>query len=85
MSVYGLIKHYTCVMVWYYRLTIWPGFVTSILQYESSTMLCLDVSHKVLRNETVLDFMGSLRQKYGDQCFVDVCTKELVGVIVLTK
>nr|QWT68870.1 piwi-like RNA-mediated gene silencing protein [Cyprinus carpio] len=40
-----------------HRLTIWPGFVTTILQYESSIMLCTDVSHKVLRSETVLDFM----------------------------
>ncbi|XP_053507651.1 piwi-like protein 1 isoform X2 [Ictalurus furcatus] len=68
-----------------HRLTIWPGFVTSILQYESSIMLCLDVSHKVLRSETVLDFMGNLRHQCGDQRFVDICTKELVGVIVLTK
>ncbi|GAA6087858.1 piwi-like protein 1 isoform X1 [Tachysurus ichikawai] len=68
-----------------HRLTIWPGFVTNILQYESSIMLCLDVSHKVLRSETVLDFMCSLRQQCGDQRFVDVCTKELVGVVVLTK
>ncbi|MCI4381245.1 hypothetical protein PGIGA_G00249450 [Pangasianodon gigas] len=67
-----------------HRLTIWPGFVTNILQYESSIMLCLDVSHKVLRSETVLDFMASLRQ-CGDQRFVELCTKELVGVIVLTK
>ncbi|XP_060786656.1 piwi-like protein 1 [Neoarius graeffei] len=67
-----------------HRLTIWPGFVTNILQYESSVMLCLDVSHKVLRSETVLDFMASLRQ-HGDQHFVEKCTKELVGVIVLTK
>lgn len=69
----------------YCRLTIWPGFVTNILQYESSIMLCLDVSHKVLRSETVLDFMCNLRQQCGDQRFVDICTKELVGVIVLTK
>ncbi|KAG7332045.1 hypothetical protein KOW79_003879 [Hemibagrus wyckioides] len=68
-----------------HRLTIWPGFVTNILQYESSIMLCLDVSHKVLRSETVLDFMRNLRQQCGDQRFVDICTKELVGVIVLTK
>ncbi|KAM9475833.1 piwi-like protein 1 [Clarias gariepinus] len=68
-----------------HRLTIWPGFVTNILQYESSIMLCLDVSHKVLRSETVLDFMGSLRQQCGDQRFVEICTKELVGLVVLTK
>lgn len=59
--------------------------MTNILQYESSIMLCLDVSHKVLRSETVLDFMGSLRQQCGDQRFVEICTKELVGLVVLTK
>ncbi|XP_051508988.1 piwi-like protein 1 [Myxocyprinus asiaticus] len=68
-----------------HRLTIWPGFVTTILQYESSIMLCTDVSHKVLRSETVLDFMYSLRQQCGDQRFPEVCTKELVGLIILTK
>ncbi|KAG7480651.1 hypothetical protein MATL_G00058540 [Megalops atlanticus] len=68
-----------------HRLTIWPGFTTTILQYESSIMLCTDVSHKVLRSETVLSLMSSLRQQCGDERFAEVCTKELVGLIVLTK
>ncbi|XP_037115295.1 piwi-like protein 1 [Syngnathus acus] len=68
-----------------HRLTIWPGYTTAILQYESSVMLCTDVSHKVLRSETVLDFMENLRQKCGSQNFSDICAKELVGLIVLTK
>ncbi|CAB1319687.1 unnamed protein product [Coregonus sp. 'balchen'] len=68
-----------------HRLTIWPGFTTTILQYESSIMLCTDVSHKVLRSETVLSFMMGLRQQSGDQRFPEACTKELVGLIVLTK
>ncbi|KAK0153788.1 Piwi-like protein 1 [Merluccius polli] len=69
----------------YPRLTIWPGFTTTILQYESSIMLCTDVSHKVLRSETVLDFMISLRQQCGPQRFPEICAKELVGLVVLTK
>uniref|UniRef100_A0A3B3S5C4 Piwi-like RNA-mediated gene silencing 1 n=1 Tax=Paramormyrops kingsleyae TaxID=1676925 RepID=A0A3B3S5C4_9TELE len=68
-----------------HRLTIWPGFTTTILQYESSIMLSMDVSHKVLRSETVLSFMGSLRQQSGPQRFVEACTRELVGLGVLTK
>ncbi|XP_029016531.1 piwi-like protein 1 [Betta splendens] len=68
-----------------HRLTIWPGYATTILRYESSIMLCTDVSHKVLRSETVLDFMVNLRQQVGNQRFNDICTKELVGLIVLTK
>ncbi|XP_077378669.1 piwi-like protein 1 [Festucalex cinctus] len=68
-----------------HRLTIWPGYTTAILQFESSIMLCTDVSHKVLRSETVLDFMENLRQRCGSHSFSDICAKELVGLIVLTK
>ncbi|XP_078105786.1 piwi-like protein 1 isoform X1 [Sander vitreus] len=68
-----------------HRLTIWPGYTTTILRYESSIMLCTDISHKVLRSETVLDFMANLRQKCGNQRFPEICAKELVGLIVLTK
>lgn len=64
---------------------VWPGFTSSILQYEESIMLCTDVSHKVLRSETVLDFMYSLYYQVEQQKFRDVCAKELIGVIVLTK
>ncbi|KAF7669169.1 hypothetical protein LDENG_00236060 [Lucifuga dentata] len=68
-----------------HRLTIWPGYTTTILQYESAIMLCTDVSHRVLRDETVLDFMANLKQQCGSQRFHVVCTKELVGLTVLTK
>ncbi|CAH2295702.1 piwi 1 [Pelobates cultripes] len=68
-----------------HHLTIWPGFTTSILQYETSIMLCIDVSHKVLRNETVLDIMYNLYGKVGAHHFRDACSKELIGQIVLTK
>ncbi|XP_075903162.1 piwi-like protein 1 [Nelusetta ayraudi] len=68
-----------------HKLTIWPGFASNILQYESAIMLCTDVSHKVLRSETVLDFMNNMVQQFGESRCHDVCTKELVGLIVLTK
>ncbi|KAH0619368.1 hypothetical protein JD844_019417, partial [Phrynosoma platyrhinos] len=68
-----------------HRLMIWPGFTTSILQYETSIMLCTDVSHKVLRSETVLDFMYSLYEQVEVQRFKEACEKELVGLIVLTR
>ncbi|KAE8628028.1 hypothetical protein XENTR_v10007275 [Xenopus tropicalis] len=68
-----------------HNLTIWPGFTTSILQYETSIMLSLDVSHKVLRSETVLDVMTKLYRMHGDRDFADAVTKELLGQIVLTK
>uniref|UniRef100_A0A8D0H2I2 Piwi like RNA-mediated gene silencing 1 n=1 Tax=Sphenodon punctatus TaxID=8508 RepID=A0A8D0H2I2_SPHPU len=68
-----------------HRLMIWPGFATSILQYETNIMLCSDVSHKVLRSETVLDFMYSLYEQVEEQRFREICAKELIGLIILTK
>lgn len=68
-----------------HKLTIWPGYTTTILPYESAIMLCTDVSHKILRSETVLDFMINLKQQCPAQRFPDICAKELVGLIVLTK
>ncbi|XP_053313403.1 piwi-like protein 1 [Spea bombifrons] len=67
------------------NLIIWPGFTTSILQYENSIMLCIDVSHKVLRSETVLDLMYTLHENVGAHNFHNACSKELIGQIVLTR
>ncbi|XP_069825609.1 piwi-like protein 1 [Dendropsophus ebraccatus] len=68
-----------------HRLAIWPGFAASILQYETSIMLSIDVSHKVLRNETVHDMMTNIYSSCGPQRFQDICIKELIGQIVLTR
>uniref|UniRef100_A0A4W3J605 Piwi-like RNA-mediated gene silencing 1 n=1 Tax=Callorhinchus milii TaxID=7868 RepID=A0A4W3J605_CALMI len=68
-----------------YTIMVWPGYTTSILQYESSVMLCADVSHKILRSETVLDVMYQLYEQFGEYRFQEACSKELVGVIVLTR
>ncbi|XP_068122747.1 piwi-like protein 1 [Hyperolius riggenbachi] len=68
------------------NLTVWPGFATSILQYETSILLSIDVSHKVLRNETVLDCMrekSRAARSAGE--YRDLCSLELVGQIVLTR
>ncbi|NXH16862.1 PIWL1 protein, partial [Bucco capensis] len=68
-----------------HRLMVWPGFATSILQCDQNIMLCVDVSYKVLRSETVLDFMQSLYHQVGEQRFRDACAKELIGLVVLTR
>ncbi|XP_075424811.1 piwi-like protein 1 isoform X1 [Ascaphus truei] len=68
-----------------HRLTIWAGYATSILQYEDSIMLSIDVSHKLLRSETVLDLMYSLHETVGEQSFQEACKHELLGKIILTK
>lgn len=65
---------------------LWPGFQTSILQYEKRVMLCAEISHKLMRKETVLDIIN----QYYHECrntreFQERVAKFLIGQIVLTK
>ena len=66
------------------RLELWPGFITSILQYENNVMLCADISHKILRTDTVYDYLKELEYT-GRGNFYEQATRALVGEIVLTK
>ena len=70
-----------------YRIDLWPGFITSILQYEDNVMLCADVSHKIMRADTVYDYLNDLYQQFGSNPkeFHDRAMKTLVGEIVLTR
>ncbi|XP_053561566.1 piwi-like protein 4 [Bombina bombina] len=68
-----------------HRLMLWPGFCVSIMKLENQLTLCADVSHKVLRDETVLEFLGDLFSKTPKERFTDVCEKELLGLVVLTR
>ncbi|XP_078682114.1 piwi-like protein 1 [Branchiostoma floridae x Branchiostoma belcheri] len=66
-------------------LEVWPGFVTSILQYEANVMLMADVSHKILRSDTVLSFMYELYGQVDPEGFYEICSGKLVGEIALTR
>nr|XP_033803393.1 piwi-like protein 4 isoform X3 [Geotrypetes seraphini] len=89
LSMYQVGRNYYSpsdpVQIPQHRLTLWPGFSVSIMQFENRLMLSADVSHKVLRSETVLDFMTNLYNKIGPQKFVETCLKELLGLVVLTR
>nr|XP_017199343.2 piwi-like protein 4 [Oryctolagus cuniculus] len=68
-----------------HKLTLWPGFAVSIAYFESRLLFSADVSFKVLRNETVLEFMSDLCHKAGASGFTQMCEKQLIGLIVLTR
>lgn len=65
-----------------HNLSIWPGYVTAIDQFEGGLLLQCDVSHRVLRTETVRDQLTMLKKK-GD--FKSEAEKALLGVSVLTR
>ncbi|XP_029777457.1 piwi-like protein 3 [Suricata suricatta] len=66
------------------NLEIWPGYVTSILEYETSITLCADVNHKLLRMQTAYDLITHVDSKSRRKDAAEI-TKELVGQIVFTK
>ncbi|KAK2837637.1 hypothetical protein Q5P01_014849 [Channa striata] len=80
-------NHYdaeSAVILGKHRLQVWPGYSTSIKRTDGGLYLCVDVSHKVLWNDSVLDVMNTLYQESKEN-FKDECTKELIGCIVITR
>jgi len=80
-------RHYynpkAAVAVERHGLEVWPGFITSIMQAESSVLLCAEISHKILRIQSVLDLMKETYQRSRD--FHREIMQKLVGQIVLTR
>lgn len=69
------------------RLEIWPGYVTSVLQYENDITLCADISHKLFRMETAYDVIMRIREE-ARRANINVkerAAKELVGSVVFTR
>jgi len=69
-----------------HSLEVWPGFSTSILQFETHTMLIADVSHKILHFQTALDAMYDVYNACrGAPNFKELVAKKIIGQIVLTR
>ncbi|KAK2508067.1 hypothetical protein MC885_008648 [Smutsia gigantea] len=68
-----------------HKLSLWPGFAISVSHFEDRLLFNADVSYKVLRNETVLEFMTDLCHRTGTSSFTQTCEKQLLGLIVLTR
>uniref|UniRef100_A0AAQ5YKS6 Piwi-like protein 2 n=1 Tax=Amphiprion ocellaris TaxID=80972 RepID=A0AAQ5YKS6_AMPOC len=80
-------NHYdpeSTVILGKHRLQVWPGYATCIKCTDGGLYLSVDVSHKVLRNDSVLDIMNMLYHQSTEN-FQDECTKELIGSIVITR
>ena len=59
------------------------GYVTAIDHYEGGLLLQCDISHRVLRTETVRDALTTLKKKGGD--LKTEAEKALLGVSILTR
>eukprot|EP00731_Ephydatia_muelleri_P025692 Em0017g775a len=67
-----------------HKMQLWPGYVTAINRYEGGLMLVLDVSHRVMKTDTALDFLYELYHSNQDK-FREEAFKQLVGSVVLTR
>lgn len=68
-----------------HNLELWPGYITSIRHHENNNMLvACEVSHKVMRRETVLDLMKNIIKDKGSSSWQDEFKKEILGKTVLT-
>jgi len=69
-----------------HKLELYPGYVTSIRQHEHEVLLGVEISHKVLRIDSVYDVIKDItkncRNKENLQADLD---KALLGQIVITK
>lgn len=72
------------VMIPQHKLEVWPGYVTAVDEYEDGVMLCLDVSHRVLCQNTVLDLMRNAYRSDKANFQKNVMTA-LLGTVVLTR
>ncbi|KAM3867725.1 piwi-like protein 2 [Diretmus argenteus] len=80
-------NHYdpdSAIILGKHRLQVWPGYATCIKRTDGGLYLSVDVTHKVLRNDSVLDVMKVLYEQ-SKESFQDECTKELIGSIVITR
>ena len=53
-------------------MELWPGYVTSIRQHEDSILMCAEITHKVMRRETVLDLLNECQQRNRENWEVNI-------------
>jgi len=63
---------------------VWPGFQANLSLLERGVLLNIDVCHKVIRTDTVLDFIHELKNKCRGDLQEEV-KKCLIGTTVMTS
>ncbi|KAH8402523.1 hypothetical protein KR222_002397, partial [Zaprionus bogoriensis] len=65
-----------------YHIELWPGYTTSIRQHESDILVCSEITHKVMRTDTLYHvWMKSVRESDDHK---EVFMRDVAGTIVLT-
>lgn len=68
-----------------HRMELWPGYITAIEEVEGGLKLNIDANHRVMRTDTVYDFIKLTMQESRGGNPRDTIFSDLVGVTVLTR
>jgi len=70
-----------------HKIQVWPGFDARLIMKETGVLLNIDVCFKVVRKDSVLDFMNDLRGKCEQQNkdYTEETQNALVGSTVVTR
>ncbi|KAJ8686462.1 hypothetical protein QAD02_022256 [Eretmocerus hayati] len=71
------------VLVRDFKLELWPGYVTSIRQHEQNILMCAEITHKVMRDETLLDVLAECYQSNRHD-YQKIFADQVIGCVVLT-
>ncbi|CAL7950934.1 unnamed protein product [Xylocopa violacea] len=66
-----------------FRLELWPGYLTSIRQHENNILMCAEITHKVMRQQTVLDILNDCYQQNRHE-YKKLFEGQVIGLVVLT-
>ncbi|XP_015190096.1 PREDICTED: protein aubergine isoform X2 [Polistes dominula] len=65
-----------------FKLELWPGYFTAIKEHEQNILMCAEITHKVMRQETLLDIWINCLET--DDKPMQVFTDLVKGTVVLT-
>ena len=70
-----------------HKIAVWPGFDTRMIMKEKGALLSIDVAFKVVRTDTVLNYISEIRdqaeQKGKD--YKDAINEAIVNATIVTK
>ncbi|KAF0991535.1 hypothetical protein HZS_5224, partial [Henneguya salminicola] len=67
-----------------FGLEVWPGVSGSLVFYNNLPLYCVDVSHHVMRRESVYEFMTQAMSS-GSRVTKEEIERQIVGQVVMTR
>lgn len=67
------------------KIEVWPGYYTSVNLHEAGLLLEVDYASRILRQETVYDFLKKISASSGAENYAEKMKEELSGKVVLAR